>query len=66
MGKGKMNKLLGFYTDNTFKCKCGHSVVIYPDKKKKLCTWCNNYVYRDKKEEFKDNFKRKEKESNGK
>lgn len=50
---------------NTFKCSCGHSVVIYPNKKKYLCTWCNHYVYRDKKDEFKDkvNELRKEQEN---
>lgn len=38
------------------RCKCGHSVVIYPSEKKlkKICNWCGNYVYVNKKEEFKE------------
>lgn len=27
------------------KCKCGHTVVIRYNEDKKLCTWCNHYVY---------------------
>lgn len=47
-------KMLEFKKKNTFKCSCGHSVVIYPINEKRLCTWCNHYVYREKKNEFKD------------
>ena len=43
-----------------FRCKCGHSVTIYPFEKyqKKLCHWCSNYIYANKKEEFKDNLRK--------
>ena len=34
-------------------CKhCGHSQTLYTDKT--LCDWCNHYIYRDSKQEFKD------------
>lgn len=41
--------------EHTHKCKCGHSVVIYPFEKKqsKICRWCGKLVFADKKEEFK-------------
>ena len=38
-------------TNNTKKCKCGHSVLINAGVDKVLCTWCNNYVFKDKKTE---------------
>lgn len=48
-------KLQRLVTNNTYKCKCGHSVVIYPfeHRKRKLCSWCNRYVFINKEEEFK-------------
>lgn len=37
-------------------CSCGHSIVIFPfeHKNKKLCSYCGKYVYKEKKEEFKE------------
>lgn len=37
-------------------CSCGHSMIIFPfeHRNKKLCTHCGRYVYKDKKEEFKE------------
>ena len=40
-------------TENTYKCKCGHSVPIKPNEKKVLCHWCNKWVFKNKKDEFK-------------
>jgi len=34
-------------------CKCGHRVIIPIQRKKTLCSWCGNYVFRDKRDEFK-------------
>ena len=49
----------------SYRCKCGHSVVIYPfeRKVKKLCSWHGEYVYINEREEFKDrlNVRRNEK-----
>lgn len=36
------------------KCKCGHSMVMKPTAKKKLCDWCGHYIYREAKDEFKN------------
>lgn len=38
----------------TYKCNCGHSVIIAHPKTYEICTWCGNKVYKNKKEEFKD------------
>ena len=62
MSKKKNSKyldeeMLEFDKANTYKCKCGHSIVIWPIETKRLCNWCHNYVYRDKKQEFKDKLK---------
>lgn len=34
-------------------CKCGHRVIIPSQVNKILCDWCNNFVFKDKKDEFK-------------
>lgn len=58
MGRELKNKeierLIKFECENTYKCKCGHSLVIYPKENKKLCRWCGKYVYKSKQDEFKD------------
>ena len=49
------------------KCKkCEHSVVFYPmeHKYKKICSWCGYYVYKDKKEEFKERLNYESKKRN--
>lgn len=35
-----------------YYCKCGNSAIIYPFEKrqKKLCDWCGNYIYANKRE----------------
>lgn len=33
-------------------CECGHRVVIPPHVDKIVCSWCGNYVFKDKKAEF--------------
>lgn len=35
----------------TRKCKCGHSVEIYHEKR--ICTHCGKYVFKNKEDEFK-------------
>ncbi len=47
-------KLFNRLEKNRFYCsKCGHTVVMMPITKKKMCTWCGTWVFRDKREEFK-------------
>ena len=46
-------------TKYKYRCKCGHTVVIYPFEgtNKKLCRWCNRYVFKSSKDEFEYRFK---------
>jgi NADH pyrophosphatase NudC (nudix superfamily) len=37
---------------NTVYCKCGHTVEWWTNENKVLCTYCNRYVFKTKKEEF--------------
>jgi len=48
------DKLATMFTKITYKCPCGHSVIISHQKSFVICTWCGNKVYKDDKEEFKD------------
>ena len=43
--------------DNKVKCLCGHSVEFWHGDYRTLCTWCNRFVYKDKKREFIDKMK---------
>lgn len=36
----------------SYKCKCGHTVVITYQVDKALCNYCNNLVFKDKRSEF--------------
>lgn len=40
-------------------CKCGHRVIIPKSMDKRLCDWCNHYVFKSKQDEF--NYRMKEK-----
>lgn len=42
-----------------YMCPCGHKTMIRYDEIKALCSWCGNYVYKNKKEEFKDRMRGK-------
>lgn len=49
---------------NRKKCKCGHSLQLPAKLDMTVCSWCGNYVFRDKKAEFQ--FRMKERMNNGK
>lgn len=34
-----------YFTDHRTKCKCGHSVLITNKNGRKLCKWCNRFVF---------------------
>ena len=40
------------YDKVKFICKCGHRVIILKKIEKKICDWCGEFVFRDKKAEF--------------
>ena len=39
-------------TENSVKCKCGHTIAMNPKLNKEICSWCGNYVFKTKKDEF--------------
>lgn len=41
------------YDKVKYRCKCGHRVVIKYNETKKICSWCQNYVFKNDQEEFK-------------
>lgn len=54
-----LSKILNDITQATIKCSCGHSVLIPQKQNKFICSWCGNYVFRTKEEEFKYRMKEK-------
>ncbi len=53
----ELTLLLNDMTKSRVKCSCGHSVLIPTRKDKTICSWCGNYVFRNKQDEFKYRFK---------
>ena len=52
MGNYKKDKVrLDFYTKNSTKCKCGHTNFL-GSRDKVICSWCNRYVFKNKRIEF--------------
>lgn len=45
-------KYANILTKSRIKCNCGHSIVIPACVDKVICSWCGNYVFKDKKTEF--------------
>ena len=42
------------YAKVKYQCKnCGHKVIIPYNVEKQICSWCNNYVFKNDQEEFK-------------
>ena len=50
----QLDKFMDKLQDYTYTCSCGHRIVIGGGKSKEICYWCGRYVYKDKKEEFKE------------
>ena len=46
-------KLADEQTEARIICKCGHSVLKPIKTDKIICTWCGEYVFKDKEAEFK-------------
>lgn len=47
-------------------CNCGHRVIMPPHFDKVLCSWCGNYVFKDKKAEFEYRINQEMRRNNGK
>ena len=48
----EMTRMFNECTNNTFKCKCGHSILITNREKKKVCSYCGRLVFRSKRDEY--------------
>jgi hypothetical protein len=55
----RFKRLTQVYDEVKYRCKCGRRVVIPKGVDKNLCDWCGNYVFKDKKTEFKYRLKEK-------
>ena len=45
-------KLMEEQQKSKITCPCGHRVLISTRKDRMICSWCKNYVYKDKATEF--------------
>jgi len=50
-------------SNNSVKCKCGHSIFITNRYNKVICRWCGELVFRTPKDEFEYRLKEKMKKS---
>lgn len=57
--KQMFQRITDEYSKVKYKCSCGHKVIIPAWVDKQICSWCNNYVYKNKQDEFKDRVKEK-------
>lgn len=51
--KTETEKLSHCMTNETVKCKCGHSVFLPASQPVKICSHCNNLVFKNEKTKFK-------------
>lgn len=54
LSKKEYDRMTEEYDKVKYRCSCGHRVIIPYWTEKSLCHWCHNYVYKDKKLEFKE------------
>ena len=47
-----IEKLMEEQQKSKVTCPCGHRVLMSNRKDRIICTWCKNYVYKDKATEF--------------
>ena len=47
-------KLSKLATNNTVKCKCGHSIAFISRSNSIICSWCGRLVYKSQKEKLKE------------
>ena len=55
----EFSKMQDEYDKVKYRCACGHRVVIPNWVDKNVCDWCGNYVFKNKKDEFKYRLKEK-------
>ena len=55
--KKEMDRMFNTYREHSYKCNCGHTVVIPKYLDKIVCNYCGKYVFRNKRDEFVYRFK---------
>lgn len=51
------NKKWDEITNSTKVCKCGHRILFKKSTRRVICSWCGNWCYQNKIDEFKDKLK---------
>lgn len=59
----ELDKYASILKDYKTTCMCGHRMLIPYHIDKMICSWYGNYVYRNKRVEFKDKLKREMKKN---
>lgn len=49
----ELAKVYDMLQDYVVKCKCSHTILMNGKADRVICRYCGNYVYKDKKTEFK-------------
>ena len=60
--KTKDEMISSYYRQYMYRCRCSHTQLIPNQLDRVICSHCGNYVYRNKKLEFKDKLLKKIKE----
>lgn len=55
----EMSRYLNEIAKNSYPCSCGHKVLMNYKQNKKLCSWCGRYVYKNKRDEFREKLEEK-------
>lgn len=53
LSEKEFERMTDEYDKVKYMCKCGHRVIIPMWLDKQLCSWCGNYVFKNKVDEFK-------------
>lgn len=61
----EIDKYSRILQDHKITCKCGHRMLIPYHVDKMICSWCGNYVYRNKRVEFKDKLSKEIRKNGG-
>lgn len=65
MKVSEIEKYSSILQEHKIKCKCGHRMLIPYHVDKIICSWCGNYVYKNKRVEFKDKLSREIRKNGG-
>ena len=46
-------KIFNSYSNFSYKCSCGHTVIMTNKVEKTICSYCGNYTFKTKEDEIK-------------